>query len=168
MTDAGGPREEWASHPETADLRRLQTAMEEAQLALSRRMRMGTTDLAAMAHLSFAERLMGPRELSGRLGITPGAATELVDRLEHAGHVERRRDTVDRRRVHLVPTTSAIEEVGHHLRPLVSALDRIVEHYPPAERELIRRFLGEVIQTYHAFAAEPPVSPESPDRRDPA
>lgn len=69
---------------------------------------------------------MGPRQLSGRLGIAPGAATELVDRLERAGHLERRRDTVDRRRVHLIPTASALDQVGEELRPLIAALDSVV------------------------------------------
>ncbi|MGI3781126.1 MAG: MarR family transcriptional regulator, partial [Janthinobacterium lividum] len=57
-------------------------------------------DVAA-AHLTSAPEPVGPGEPSGRPGTTPGATTELVDRLERAGHLERRRDTQDRGRVQL-------------------------------------------------------------------
>jgi DNA-binding MarR family transcriptional regulator len=98
--------------PETSLLRRLQTAMGDAESALARRLGIGPTDLAAMTHLTFAPEPIGPRELSARLSITPGATTELVDRLERAGHLERRRDTVDRRRVQLHASAATLAEVA--------------------------------------------------------
>jgi MarR family transcriptional regulator, organic hydroperoxide resistance regulator len=38
-------------------------------------------------------------EIAGHLGLSTGAVTALVDRLEHGGWVRRERDTADRRRV---------------------------------------------------------------------
>jgi DNA-binding MarR family transcriptional regulator len=144
----------WRVEPETAQLRRLQTGMAEAELALARRLQVNPTDLAAMGHLAGASDPVGPTWLSGRLGLTPAAATELVDRLERAGHVERRRDTVDRRRVQLVPTRSALAEVGEQLSPLLQALDRVVTGYPPAQRQIILDYLGQVSAAYANFGAE--------------
>ena len=144
------------SQPETSALRLLQTAMGETEVALSRRLGMSHTDLTAMAHLTFTPQAMGPRELSGRLGITPGAATELVDRLERAGHLQRRRDTVDRRRVHLIPTVSALDQVRLELRPLIAALDSVVTEYSEEERAAIRRYLADVLDVYQRFAASTP------------
>ncbi|MDN5804814.1 MAG: MarR family transcriptional regulator, partial [Microlunatus sp.] len=89
----------WRVEPETQALRRLQTAMTDAQSGLSRRLEIGLTDMAAMTHLAGAGRPVGPTWLSARLGLTPAAATELVDRLERAGHLARERDQTDRRRV---------------------------------------------------------------------
>jgi DNA-binding MarR family transcriptional regulator len=144
----------WQLEPETKTLRLLQTAMADAEVALARRLAVNLTDLAAMGHLTFAVQPMGPRELSDRLGITPAAATDLVDRLERAGHLERRRDTVDRRRVHLIPTRSALDQVAEELRPLIAALNAVITGYSGAERAAVSRYLNDVRDVYHRFAHE--------------
>jgi DNA-binding MarR family transcriptional regulator len=144
----------WQLEPETKTLRLLQTAMADAEVALARRLAVNLTDLAAMGHLTFAVQPMGPRELSDRLGITPAAATDLVDRLERAGHLERRRDTVDRRRVHLIPTRSALDQVAEELRPLIAALNAVITGYSGAERAAVSRYLNDVRDVYHRFANE--------------
>ncbi len=111
-------------------------------------------DMTAMSILTSARDEMGPRELSDRLGITPAAATELVDRLENAGHLVRLRDTADRRRVHLRPTASAVAEVGGHLRELIENLDRIGAAYSDAERATIVDFLEKATAELDRFAGE--------------
>lgn len=50
-------------------------------------------------------------QLASELGITTGAVTAMVDRLETAGLVVRRRDTEDRRKV-LIDLTPDAEQVG--------------------------------------------------------
>src|ERR671932_2615494 len=101
--------------PETTALRALQGAIGEAELALARRMHLNPTDLSAMGHLAFAEDSLGTGELTSRLGISPAATTELVDRLERAGHVLRRRDESDRRREPVTPTPSGTRGGAGHL-----------------------------------------------------
>jgi DNA-binding MarR family transcriptional regulator len=148
----------WQLQPETKALRLLQTAMADAEVALARRLTMNLTDLTAMGHLTFAPQPMGPRELSERLGITPAAATDLVDRLERAGHLQRHRDTVDRRRVHLIPTSSALDQVAKELRPLIAMLNAVVDSYSDAERDAVSRYLADVLGVYDRFARESQVS----------
>ena len=58
-----------------------------AEQAMARRLQINGTDLAAMGHVGAAEPPIGPRELSQRLGLSPAAVTEVVDRLEAAGHL---------------------------------------------------------------------------------
>ena len=145
----------WEVEPEIQALRRLQTAMGEAEVTMARRMRLGHSELAAMTHLSAAREPVGPGWLSQRLGVTPAAATELVDRLERAGHLERRRDTVDRRRIHLIPSTAALTEVGTALSPLLAALDASIGEFDPAERAAVQRFLDAAVEAYTQFAADP-------------
>jgi DNA-binding MarR family transcriptional regulator len=154
VTDETEARPWWRVEPETQALRRLQTAMSESEVALGRRMRLGHSELAAMTHLSSSTRPVGPGWLSQRLGVTAAAATELVDRLERAGHLERRRDTVDRRRVHLIPSDSALTDVGSHLAPLLAAIDQSARSFTPAERDAIRRFLDSVVEAYADFAED--------------
>lgn len=148
--------DDWPAEPETRRLRHLQTAMTEAELAIGRRMGMRTTDLSAMGHLTFAPGPLGPSDLSARLGMTPPAVTELVDRLERAGHVDRHRDETDRRRVNLVPTASALTEVRAELAPLMTAVDRVARTYAAPDRAVVNRFLDDVIAAYADFATEGP------------
>jgi DNA-binding MarR family transcriptional regulator len=140
--------------PETAALRDLQTAITDAELALARRMRMNPTDLAAMGHLSFAAEPLGTGELSGRLGLSPGATTELVDRLERAGHLQRRRGLTDRRRIELMPTESATVEVLRNLSALFTALDGVVADLDESERAAVQRYLRGVTDAYRRYAAD--------------
>src|SRR3954468_2763069 len=98
---------ERAHEAETWALRALSAAAAEASGALARRMRMHPTDLSAMSHIAASDGRLGPGEPSTRLGITTAATTDVVDRLESAGHLLRERDTTDRRRVRLLPPPAA-------------------------------------------------------------
>lgn len=154
VAEQQGPGQRGTTDEPTRVLRRLQTAMGDAEGALAARLAIGSTDLAAMTHLTFAREPIGPRELSGRLGITPGATTELVDRLERAGHLERRRDTVDRRRVQLHASASTLGQVAGELRPLLEALDRVAADLDTHDREVVLRYLTAVLEAYEAFARD--------------
>ncbi|GAA5155698.1 hypothetical protein GCM10023340_41620 [Nocardioides marinquilinus] len=69
-----------------------------------------TSDAVALGHLVWAAEAgdpLSPAGLMRRIGLTSGATTLLVDRLEAAGHVARSRESADRRRVTLRPTPSA-------------------------------------------------------------
>lgn len=138
--------------PETLALRALQSAMTDASAALGRRMRMHPTDLAAMEYLSRAQEPVGPGDLAHLLGLSPAAATELVDRLTLAGHVERRRDLVDRRRIRLEPTSEASTTVMAHLGVLLNALNSVAAESSEEERATILRFLRRVTETYADWA----------------
>jgi DNA-binding MarR family transcriptional regulator len=153
MAESPTPPPRRASEPETAALRALQVAMDEAQLALGRRMRMNPSDLAAMAHVAGSSVPLGPTDLAGRLGMSPGATTELVDRLERAGHVVRERDVVDRRRVRLTPSDSARTEVLRRLGDLLEALDGLAGDFTDEERAAVQRYLERATAAYREYAA---------------
>lgn len=133
-------------------LRDLQDAIGEAGSALARRMQMSATDASAIEHISLSASLLSPGELGERLAVTRSSATEIVDRLERAGHVERVRDESDRRRFRLVPTDDAKVRVAGELAPLVSALDAAADGLGPAEREVIAAYLTRVVDAYREFA----------------
>ena len=142
-----------ATHePETRALRDLAAAGSEASTALARRMTMHPTDLAAMSHIAYAAEQLGPGELSSRLGITPAATTDLIDRLEAAGHVLRERNATDRRRVRLVPTETAKTAVRGQLADLLERLDAVSADFTPKERAAIQRYLESAAAAYRDFA----------------
>ena len=140
--------------PETMALRDLATAGSEATTALARRMTMHPTDLAAMSHIAYAAEQLGPGELSSRLGITPAATTDLIDRLEAAGHLLRERNPADRRRVRLVPTESAKAAVRGQLADLLERLDAVSEGFSRSERAAIQRYLEAAAAAYRDFARD--------------
>ena len=139
------------ARPDTRALRALQNAVADARAELAGRLAMHPTDLAAMEHVAAADGALGPGELAERLGISPSAVTELVDRLERAGHLDRARDPADRRRVRLQPTPSALDQVLRELGALLSALDAVAGRFTADERRVVLRFLDEATAAYRTF-----------------
>lgn len=74
-------------------------------------------------------------ELASRLGVTPPAATALVDKLEKMYWVERVRDGADRRVVWVRLTPEVSTVVENAVRNRVAQLQRFLEQMPVAERE---------------------------------
>lgn len=64
---------------------------------------------------------MSVAELGTRLGLTSGAATKLVDRLDKKGYATRQPDPNDRRRAIVTPTREALDTA----RELEGALHQI-------------------------------------------
>src|SRR3974377_2083604 len=72
-----------------ASLQRFGLERDRMRAALARHARISHTDLDALEHLE-ADGPLTQRDLGDRLCLTSGAVTMLVDRLEHAGWVNRR------------------------------------------------------------------------------
>ncbi|WP_380165533.1 MarR family winged helix-turn-helix transcriptional regulator [Jannaschia sp. R86511] len=83
------------------------------QDAVARSAGLNSTDLQAVG-LLMSEGPATPGELAARTGLTAGGSiTALIDRLERAGYVVRRRDGADRRRVLVsVVTERVLADVG--------------------------------------------------------
>jgi len=62
-------------------------------------------------------------DIGGHLGLSSGAVTGLVDRLETGGWVRRERDPRDRRRVIVHLSTERAAELGPLYAPLAEAID---------------------------------------------
>ena len=81
---------------------------------------------------------------AGRLaeltGLTTGAITGVVDRLERAGYARRERDPEDRRRVFVQPQMERIEAIGPLFIGLAEAMNTLLEHYNEHELRLILDF----------------------------
>jgi DNA-binding MarR family transcriptional regulator len=134
-------------------LREVQLAEHALQAAIARDVGLGETDWQALGALFEGEPL-GPTELGRRVGLGSAAATALVDRLERAGHVERRPHPHDRRRQVLAPTTHAEQELWRVLTPLVRGVDELAEGLDEGERAAVARFLAGVAELYRRRAAE--------------
>ena len=103
------------------------------------------TDVQALSALALAGGHLGAGELARSLELSSGATTRLIDRLERVGHVERSTDPRDRRRRVVAITTSAQSTAGEFFGSLAATMERVLAPYSPAEREIIRRFLADVV-----------------------
>lgn len=133
-------------------LRAVVQASGEVDRTLARRLDLRPLDYAAMTHAMNAPDLLGPVELSERLGIATGSATELVDRLEAAGHLRRDRHPNDRRRVSLSPTDTSVRTILEALEPLLTDLDALARDFTPDEQAAIQRYLRSAADRLHRYA----------------
>jgi len=79
-------------------------------------------------------------DLARHTGLTTGAVTSLVDRLELAGYVIRERDPKDRRRVYVRLRSESIGELAAIYEPLQKATQQLLERYSSAELDLLIDF----------------------------
>ncbi len=115
------------------------------------------TDLTALLAVMGGERAgepLTPGRLGEHLGLSSGATTAVIDRLERADHVRRRRDGRDRRRVTL-HRGEAADRVGRaFFGPLGERMDAVLAGYGDAELAAARRFLTEVNEMMRRHRAE--------------
>jgi DNA-binding MarR family transcriptional regulator len=88
-------------------MRQVIVASDRLRASLAAALGIGVTELTALGHLAEAGQLI-PKELSARLGITPGSVTGVADRLVAAGLVKREAHPTDRRSILLRPTPAGV------------------------------------------------------------
>ncbi|MEG9248749.1 MarR family winged helix-turn-helix transcriptional regulator [Arthrobacter sp. Soc17.1.1.1] len=130
-------------------LRAYRTLENDLRRRLSRQLSVNETDLSALRYLlSVWQREEGasPKELALALGISSASTTLVIDRLERAGFIRRRRHPVDRRAVIIEPGEKATEEFRAAFdvekRGVLVAADRLTD----AETETVTRFLRSMEQ----------------------
>src|SRR6476620_2135763 len=97
------------------------------------------SDLECMDILSLEGRVTAGR-LAEVTGLTTGAITGVVDRLEKAGLVRRERDDADRRKVFIVVVPEAMERIGQLYVPMQQTMQKVFGAYSDEELKLLLRF----------------------------
>ncbi|WP_371477410.1 MarR family winged helix-turn-helix transcriptional regulator [Kitasatospora sp. NBC_00315] len=97
---------------------------------------------------------MTPGRLREQLGITSGAVTAVLDRLERAGHVRRARDSVDRRQVHVHYNPGAGRIATEWFTPVAERTDVVRADFTPDELGVVARFLGRMTEELAALRQE--------------
>src|SRR5215207_3777521 len=80
-------------------------------------------------------------EIGTHLGLSSGAVTGLIDRLEAAGWVHRERDPADRRRVIVHLAQERGDELWEVYRPLAEAIDAYRSGLDPHDLAVVVEFL---------------------------
>lgn len=81
-------------------------------------------------------------ELGKKTGLSTGSVTALIDRLEKAGYVMRKKDPEDKRRVIIVPLTAGKANVKQLFNSLSQSTISLCRQYKEEELQLIFDFLG--------------------------
>ena len=112
------------------------------------------TDATALLEIFEAEQRgdpLSPARLSKRVGLSSGATTALLNRLEAAEHLVRTREHSDRRVVTLHTTEHVGTLAASYFDPLSARLDAMMATYSPEQLQQFEAFvvaLRETMETH--------------------
>jgi len=136
-------------------------AASEFQEGLAKRLKLSRTDMRC---LDLIGRL-GPMT-AGRLaeesGLTTGAVTFILDRLEQAGMVTRRRDTEDRRRVWVEIVPDARDRLEDLQQPVAEEMRQVAQRFKADELEIVRDFMRQAKEVFQRQVSGPSPREEGP------
>lgn len=116
--------------------------------AFARHMEMRPTDATAIVEILRAEERgqpLTPARLGERIGMTSGATTILLNRLEGAGRVTRMRGHADRRTVTLHSAAAVHAEATTFFEPERKRLLELLRQFGTDELALIHRFTSGLV-----------------------
>jgi DNA-binding MarR family transcriptional regulator len=133
-------------------LRDLSTETVLLHQAIADRLGLNPTDHKCLGLLVDAGRPVTPGELAAMTGLTSGAVTGVVDRLEAAGFVRRTRDPEDRRKVGIEVVFDKVKrQVFPVFEQLAKRMGVVAGGYKQREIETIVDFLEQGIEVSREF-----------------
>lgn len=97
---------------------------------------LNTTDMECL-RLLFLKGVSTPSQLARHTGLTSGATTAMLDRLEKAGLIERQPNPEDRRGTLIIAAKTAAEKAASWFESARQAQDELVSSYSENELEII-------------------------------
>lgn len=147
-TSKGQERAEGAPSVAEVDMlhRELSTAVILFQEAISRRLGVSAAERKCLSVL-WQLGVATPGQLLDATGLSSGAITGIVDRLERAGYAKREPNPADRRSLLIRPLrqNELMRKIGPAFEGMRSAMEAVIGGYTPAERSLIERHLNATI-----------------------
>jgi DNA-binding MarR family transcriptional regulator len=106
---------------------------------------LNSTDLECLDLLLLA----GPTtagKLAEHTGLTTGATTAVIDRLERGGFVRRRRDANDRRRVLVEIVRSSTDRIAPLYHPIQERVNQLNRQFTDAELTAVVQYMTEALK----------------------
>jgi DNA-binding MarR family transcriptional regulator len=137
------------------EVRRSQSATDRFDQAVAEALGLNRTDMRCLDVLQ-REGRMAAGHLAEATGLTTGAMTAALDRLERSGFARRVRDDADRRRVLVELTPKAAGIAAEFYSEHVAQSERLYQRYSEGELELLLRFVreGREFNELHAARVE--------------
>ena len=136
-----------ASDPVGQQLQQIAILTRKSASHLGAALGINQTDMAALEHL-ITDGPLPPTELAVRLSVTTAGITQVIDRLERAGHVVRERQLEDKRRVLVRPLPESVAQAYRHIAPMLKGLSGVLGALEGQDRAVVEAFLGQVIEVY--------------------
>jgi DNA-binding MarR family transcriptional regulator len=111
------------------------------------------SDLECLDFLNLEGRVTAGR-LAEVTGLTTGAITGVIDRLEEAGLVRRERDPADRRKVFIAIVPENVARIGRYYEHMQRGMVKLWETYSDAELRLLLEFATKGYETMLAATEE--------------
>jgi DNA-binding MarR family transcriptional regulator len=108
---------------------------------IGERLGVNATDMECLGVILF-KGLTTPKELAQYTGLSSGATTAMLDRLEKSELIARRPNPRDRRSTHIVLVKETAEKLAPFFASLREAQDQIVSSYSETELELLADFFS--------------------------
>lgn len=105
------------------------------------------TDFKAMEAL-MENGPMTAGQLAQAVGVSPGAATSVIDRLVEVGHVTREQNKADRRGVLVVPNPASVASAWGHLAPIIASSESALQGLPEESQEAVVAYLKAMIEAF--------------------
>jgi DNA-binding MarR family transcriptional regulator len=147
------------------EIRRSQNATDRFDQAVADAVGINRTDMRCIDLLQREGPVTAGR-LAEATGLTSGAMTTALDRLERAGYARRTRDAIDRRRVLVELTPKVFHDVASFFSEHVAESERLYKRYSEQQLELLLQFVreGREFNELHAARVEqqsrPPRAPQ--------
>lgn len=97
---------------------------------------LNATDMECL-RLLFLKGVATPSELARHTGLTSGATTAMLDRLEKSGLIERRPNPNDRRGFLIAPAKSSADKMASWFESARKAQDELISSYSEEELEIV-------------------------------
>jgi DNA-binding MarR family transcriptional regulator len=108
-------------------------------IAVAHKLGMQLADVQCMGLLK--DGPAAPSDLAARLGLTTGAMTKVLDRLQACGYITRSSDPADRRRVRVAAGPAGLAGLAAVYGPLGERMSRLYDSYSTDELRVVLSFL---------------------------
>ena len=141
--DARGPEEDARRGDTLMAVLRFATAVPPMLAVLADSLGISRSEMDAM--LVFAERASGPGDLALRLGLTPSAGSQVVERLTARGLVTKAQDPADRRRVVIALSDAFLTRMAERTLGFQQAAQSLDAASDAAALDMGRAFMDAVV-----------------------
>lgn len=122
-------------------------AASEFEGGLAKKLKLSRTDMRCLDLIGRLGPLTAGR-LAEQAGLTTGAVTFILDRLEEAGMVTRRRDSEDRRRVWVEIVPEAQLRMEELQRPVAEEMRQVTQGFAAEELAIVRDYMRQAKEVF--------------------
>jgi DNA-binding MarR family transcriptional regulator len=115
--------------------------------SVAKKLKLSRTDMRCLELIGRHGPLTAGR-LAEESGLTTGAVTFILDRLEEAGMVTRRRDTEDRRRVWVEIEPDAQHRLQEMQQPVAEQMREVTQHFKADELAIVRDYMRQAKEVF--------------------